>query len=240
MKGSLKCILDWVSDPGFLTSINGMLAGSGALVGPSDIYHPTSHVQPDEAELKDFLKHSSFPPTVSADIINWWLATGSPTTRTPNWDFISTCQINGQPGILLVEAKAHEDEIGHGGKPMASEASYDSRKNHERIGLAIQQASDGITNSGYPNSISRDRCYQLSNRVAHAWWLANEGIPVVLLYLGFLNVQNMNNGRNTLFQNHKDWNDCFTNHAKQIGVDTLVGLQVPVGKSHFQLLVKSV
>ena len=106
--------------------------------------------------------------------------------------------------------------------------------------MAIQQASVGITNSGYLNSISRDRCYQLSNRVAHAWWLANEGIPVVLLYLGFLNVQNMNNGKNILFQSPMDWDNCFLTHAKKVGVDALVNQNVVVGKSHFQLLVKSI
>ena len=35
--------------------------------------------------------------------------------------------------------------------------------------------------------ISRDRCYQFSNRIAFAWKLVSLGIPVVLVYLGFLN-----------------------------------------------------
>ena len=43
---------------------------------------------------------------------NWWLAV--PTAQratTPNWDIACTCVIHGKPGILLVEAKAHEREL---------------------------------------------------------------------------------------------------------------------------------
>ena len=40
-------------------------------------------------------------------------------------------------------------------------------------------------------ALSTRHHYQLSNRFAWSWKLAMLGVPVVLLYLGFLNAQDM-------------------------------------------------
>ena len=39
----------------------------------------------------------------------WWLAVASNNTRTPNWDIVTTCTIEGKPGIVLIEAKKGRD-----------------------------------------------------------------------------------------------------------------------------------
>ncbi len=41
---------------------------------------------------------------------DWWLAVPRRNTRTPNWDIASTCTVDDARGILLVEAKAHNEE----------------------------------------------------------------------------------------------------------------------------------
>ncbi len=48
-----------------------------------------------------------------ARLEGWWVKSGSP----PMWDLIATCQIDGLPGLLIVEAKAHENEMHREGKP---------------------------------------------------------------------------------------------------------------------------
>ena len=67
----------------------------------------------------------------------WWLAVPSRRAETPNWDIASTCVFEGQPGILLFEAKAHDVELRNEerGKPLVENASQrasnDSLSNHE-------------------------------------------------------------------------------------------------------------
>lgn len=46
-----------------------------------------------------------------------------------------------------------------------------------------------------------DLCYQLSSRFASAWKVANLGVPVVLVCLGFLNAVEMPQ----TFQDHAGW-----------------------------------
>ena len=102
-------------------------------------------------------------------------------------DIASACEIEGKSGLLLVEAKAHENELSYSGKSSPG-VSVNSQGNHQQIGQAIAEANAGLElAAGNPWGISRDSHYQLSNRFAWAWKLASLGVPVVLVYLGFLN-----------------------------------------------------
>ena len=80
---------------------------------------------------------------VQLQLKTWWLAvTGrGKGARTPNWDIASTCAVRDKPGLLLIEAKAHSNELDSDGKSLRSSASPNSIKNHERIGLAITEAA---------------------------------------------------------------------------------------------------
>jgi len=240
-KGSQRCVLELLREPSFLVEINNLIKSTDANVDISDKWKPINLTYYKEAELRDFLS-SQFNQKIGYDIANWWLAVKSSNSRTPNWDLISTCTINNQKGILLVEAKAHVKELEDEskGKSLAKDASENSKLNHTKIEEAISIANDGINESGFVVSISRDNCYQLSNRIAHSWWLANQGIPVVLLYLGFLNVKDMNDGKYKIFKTDTDWQTCFLNHAKQVGVDTLLNQKVECGQGSFITICKSI
>ena len=238
MKGSKYAILKLVESSSFLNDINGLLKESGAAVTTYDNWMPKSIRYDKEAELNDFLKYN-FSPQLATDITEWWLHKDA---TTPNWDLITTCTINGKRGILLVEAKAHYYELENEskGKPYDINTNSDGTKeNHKQIAKAIEEANNGINKEISGLTISRDTCYQLSNRVAHAWWLANQGIPVVLMYLGFRDVQDMNNGKNRLFTTDEHWQDCFTNHANLIGVDKIIDQSVDCGKSSFITICRS-
>ena len=103
----------------------------------------------------------------------------------------------GGPGglIVLIEAKAHEKELIEaetGKKNIGTPVSGNARRNLMRIDWAIRDASAAlIEETGLTWALSRDWNYQMSNRFAWAWKLADLGIPVVLVYLGFLSANEM-------------------------------------------------
>lgn len=221
----------------FIKNLNNLLCNTGATISFLDNWEPDVPESDTEAELKDFLS-KNFTPKLGKDIESWWLAV-SKGANTPNWDLVSTCTIQGKKGILLVEAKAHHSEFHPGAKPLKDDMSENSIQNHTRIHMAIQEANNEICKSFPGLAISRDKCYQLSNRIAHAWWLASNGIPVVLLYLGFLNVSDMDDGKNKLFYTDADWQNCFLKHAKIVGVESILNKRVNCGASSFILISKS-
>ena len=140
----------------------------------------------------------------------WWLSVRE-GANTPNWDLAATCTILGHQGLLLVEAKAHGNELSTAGK--ALRGTSNGWKNHERIAQAIDEARAGLnvaTQSEW--SLSPDSHYQLANRFAWAWKVAELGIPVVLIYLGFLNSRDMA-GDGPLFLSHQDWDATVREHA---------------------------
>lgn len=234
MKGSKNAVLKLVGYSDFLKVINHLLKSTKASVTTYDNWMPKSALFDKEAELNDFLKHN-FSPELGAEITNWWLFKD---TTTPSWDLISTCTINGKRGLVLVEAKAHIDELKNDCKSDPS-LSDNSIKNHDKIAKAIEEANVGINKGNNNVQLSRDSCYQLSNRIAHAWWLADKGIPVVLLYLGFEDCKDMDNGKNKLFKKDEEWQTCFLEHAKIIGADTLIDKTLNCGESSFVMICRS-
>jgi len=173
------------------------LTGNTAIVAPTDVWLPEGFVNLKEAELD---KAAEFDAVISAchraALRAWWLGSPSIPAQTPTWDIASTCTIDGRPGMLLVEAKAHDNEFlaelkgrSLGNTAAARIARFPS---HLTIGRAISDASAHLQlNSNHPIALSRDHAYQLSNRFAWSWKLAELGIPVVLVYLGFLNANDV-------------------------------------------------
>ncbi|MGB3059179.1 MAG: hypothetical protein WBE17_05520 [Anaerolineae bacterium] len=134
-------------------------------------------------------------------VTHWWLEV-APRANTPNWDIASTCQINGKRGMLLIEAKAHDRELSSSGKPEPT--TPNGMKNHEKIGAAIKQASADLNRIEPGWALSRDSHYQLSNRFAWSWKLTQLGVPVILVYLGFLHAGEMAD-QGESFANHEAW-----------------------------------
>lgn len=166
----------------------------------------------------------------------WWLAVQR-GANTPNWDLASTCAIEGRRGLLLVEAKAHGNELSRRGKSLLG--SDNSRKNHARIAAAIDEANAGLERaSGGAWSLSRDDRYQLSNRFAWAWKVAELGVPVVLAYLGFLDAQDMA-ADGPLFLTHGDWDDAVRRHAAGAVDASVWNTRLDVGGVPFFALIRS-
>ena len=181
---------------------------------------PEGFEQTDEAEL-----HSA-PRLISEidgrQLQDWWLSLFRGATKTPNWDIASSCTVRvgaeEKSGLLLVEAKAHNEELNReeaGKRWNEGDASEGSRRNHDRIGEAILSAKDGLSrDTSLQWKISRDNRYQMSNRFAWSWKLTQLGFPVILVYLGFLCAEEMRVGTNQRpFVDHADWAKLVKTHS---------------------------
>lgn len=225
-KGSKLHILNLV-DNRFIDNINELLKNVNAFVENQDSVIPISTIHPKEATLSTYLNNKWGDPKLGISFRNWWIKHGS---RTPQWDLISKCTIDGVDGLLLVEAKAHKSEVtGDKGKKYPKEGK--SVENHKHINEAIHEASNSINNlnADAKVTLSISNCYQLSNRVACAWWLASHNIPVVLLYLGFLNDTDFKDK----FESDETWQKCFKKHANNIGIQSITNNPVETSQAKF-------
>lgn len=175
-----------------------------AEVSEQDRHMPEGFCYPEEARLGEttgFLDAGQVHEKEKRKALTeWWLAIPE-SANTPNWDFVSRCKVAGREGLVLLEAKAHSGEL----KPDDC-CGAKNQKNRERIFQAIEEASKAL---GKGWSLRADRCYQLSNRFAWAWKAASMGVPVVLVYLGFLNAVEMPQP----FQDHAAWERCLLEYA---------------------------
>ena len=191
-----------------------------ALVKPYGLVRNTDNWMPegfqDTAEVQLHEPNALISTETSRDLKEWWLE--SRAGSSPHWDLISQCLVghgrDRRPGLLLIEAKAHSDELKTEGKSLSPGASNDSRRNHRRIGYAIEEANVGLRSltCNHRWALSRDNCYQMANRFAWAWKLADLGVPVILVYLGFLDAVEMSDKGDPFFD-HADWEACIKTHA---------------------------
>jgi hypothetical protein len=143
----------------------------------------------------------------------WWL-TVPEGANTPNWDIASTCKVSGCPGLLLIEAKAYDNELrdAEAGKPLLPKATFNSRRNHARIGWCIEDASLALSEETERNwTLSRDSHYQMANRFAWSWKLTGLGFSVILVYLGFVNAVEMSDRGTPLTA--ESWTEMVRAHS---------------------------
>jgi hypothetical protein len=175
-------VLDWVEGTGgnFRASLNRLLEGTGFRVEEGCPVFPASTSDSDEVRLgKEY--GGLLTPEQNQALLDWWLAKQR-GANVPNWDLACPAiSPDSVPGLVLVEAKANVPEFTYG----EGRKSPGNAENDAQIGKAIAEAREALKAQGWDVRISRDRWYQLSNRVAFAWKLASMGIPTVLIYLGF-------------------------------------------------------
>ena len=156
------------------------------LASPWGTVSADDHWMPEGfCDIKEVQLHTAtglLPQKVRDKLDDWWLVVKS--GKRPQWDIASTCNIpstcniHGTKGLLLVETKAHTKELDDElkGKNLRGNASANSRRNHKRIGAAIQEANVSLMDQTQPVwSLQKDRCYQMSNRFAWSWRLTELG-----------------------------------------------------------------
>ena len=183
-------------------------------VSGEDQWMPEGFCRTEEARLDNASRLLTEKECVG--LREWWLAVPG-RANTPNWDIASTCTVGGAKGILLVEAKAHNEELNKevNGKILNRAASDNSIRNHVQIGGAIDEASRSLADqTGVSWTLSRDERYQMSNRFAWAWKLTELGYPVILVYLGFLKAEEMREGKKQRpLSGHTEWEGLVKSHS---------------------------
>jgi hypothetical protein len=236
-RGSRKHVLDWTSQPRFLPELLQLVQPVECRITASSIWQPLGHNAPQEARLDVFGPaampgHPAWPALCS-----WWLR--HPVgANTPNWDIALSCEVEGRPGLILVEAKANVPELSASGKPLTRSASSNSAANHEHISMAISDAKAGLTPLLPFVEIHRDRHYQLSNRLAFAWKLASLGIPTVLVYLGFTGDEGIRDVGAPLASD-QHWQSLFREHLGAVCAPEILERPMNVGSAHFWVLARS-
>jgi hypothetical protein len=185
---SRKHVLDWIGSDGFRRNLNDLLGSAGVNVGLRDIRRPVGHDDGLEFELPDFCW--CFRPRwrVHDSLRSWWLPASAlkKNARTPVWDLISTCSILGRQGLLLVEAKAREGELDWKAKPLEAKGTEPSKAAHDHATAAVGNISHKLASLyGAKVILDTEPHHELTDRLAWAAFLASQGIPVALLYLGF-------------------------------------------------------
>jgi hypothetical protein len=189
-----------------------------ATVTDKDLWMPDGFRDPLEARLDDPRRRPKFPEAMGEKLDalkSWWLKRFK-GANTPNWDIVSTCDIRDHGrGILLVEAKAHNRELHDEGKPPGN------CDNDEKIGEAIAEANKGLNAISPGWDLRSDLCYQMANRFAWAWKLAEIGIPAILVYLGFLNASEMASNGQEALKSSAHWDCLVREHARKAGISSV-------------------
>lgn len=235
-RGSRKHVLDWTESSFFAVELMQLLQPVSIRLSADSAWMPRGYAAPDEAVLDRFGPKVMPQSRAWTTLTRWWL-THTHGANTPNWDIAVACELEGRPGFILVEAKANKAELKVEGKALVENASVNSLDNHDRIGAAIEEACIGLRAIDRAVAISRDRCYQLSNRLAFAWKLANLGIPSVLVYLGFLGDSGIEDAGPRL-SDASDWRQVFADHAKGVVPLGLFERRLPVGNAFTWFLLR--
>lgn len=238
--GSRMHILDWVESPQFLPQLQQLVTSTGFTVPPDAESQPKGRNDHRESVLT-----GTEDPFLSADhqrqLKNWWLVHPH-GAKMPTWDLVVTAKdAGGQHGLILVEAKAHSTEMGTGGKDRPTretpEQQVRSDANHQRIGEAIAEASRALQDAVPGIALTCESNYQFCNRLAVAWKLASLGVPVILLYLGFVGDREINPV--TFLKSDADWQATFRQHTAVHFPVTNLDKRIDCGASAFSLVVRS-
>jgi hypothetical protein len=202
----------------------------GVVNATRDQWMPRGFLNPDEPKLGEA---TSFLSAEHRDILTgWWLAVAD-KANTPNWDVVSTCTIEDRQGLILIEAKAHGAELSGAGKTAGNE------KNDRSIRAAILQANEGLNQLNTGWNLNADTHYQLCNRFAWGWKITSLGVPVILVYLGFLNVDEMAD-KGQPFQSVIEWADTIRRHAHGIVPDRAWNTRLEINGTPMCALIRAV
>ena len=229
----LGCLLLTEGPPNLVAErLNTLIATDTVVVDAArHTWMPIGRNSPKEAKLGECPRFlcASHRESITA----WWLAVRK-RANTPNWDIVSTATIEGQDGLVLIEAKAHSNELKTYGKRLYNQSN---RRNHERIAVAITEANIAFTAMLPGWHLSCNTHYQLANRFAWAWKIATLGVPVVLIYLGFLQMEDMRDQGAPLVSG-ADWDRLVRGHAAGIVPDSAWEQRFAIGSASVRPLIR--
>lgn len=240
-RGSYRHMLDLACSSSFATIVNRLLNGTGAQLADPCCQHPKgrgSRVEWTETDVEKYLRTQRHQSGIVVDP-EWWFPYKTNLNRRPMWDMFCHLLVKGKPGLLLVEAKAHLGELSeldHKSPPDPKSAR--ARANDYCVRLRLCEASLGLTDLGIGRfRLSADSHYQLSNRLAYLWKLASDGVPVILLYLGWLKSPDWPKDP---FRDARHWEQIVVDHMKTVAPKEFIGRTFPTNSGGtMQMIVRS-
>ena len=220
--------------PGQVASRLNSLAKPWGSVSADDHWMPEGFCRIEEAQLD---KAERLLPKQGRDQLHsWWLAASRRNTRTPTWDIASTCTVDRRKGLLLVEAKAHTQEL------KVEDQAKASPRNRARIAECIEESNAGLEAwTGLHWALSHEHRYQMASRFAWSWKLTALGYPVILIYLGFLGAEDMRSRREqTPFADHAEWEGLVKAHSEQLFPAAIWGCQREIHGQPFVPRISSI
>ncbi|HVM61094.1 MAG TPA: hypothetical protein VMV72_09530 [Verrucomicrobiae bacterium] len=235
-RGTRKHILDWTGQgrEAFARSLNEMIQPANAHVGSDDSWIPQGYRFPNEAKLSQ-VGDLYLSERIRGVIDNWWLK-HKKGTSVPGWDLLATGDFEGKKGLILVQGASHANELGVEGRDIRGNASAHSKANHKHIGAAIEMARKALAGKFSGVEISRDNHYELSTRVALAWKLAWEGVPVILLYLGFIGDEGVSD-LGEPFRSSEQWYAFMKEHIRGVLPPGLIGKPIKTKGADMTILL---
>ena len=191
---------------------------------------PRGFLEPKESTLEE--NDKLLPPGMCRELTNWWLAKPPGATK-PTWDIASTAMIGERKGIILVEAKAHNAELSDSGKTPGNE------ENEVSIRAAMRQANVELGGEQAGWNLTADSHYQLCNRFAWSWKIASLGVPVILVYLGFLDAMEMTD-RGKPFHSATEWLDVIKSHAERIVLNDAWDRPIDINGTKMRAIIQAV
>ena len=232
LKGSrLRCLmLTSLSRKQIARCLTDLIQPYGVVDGETDRWMPQGFLDSGEAKLGEtelFLKAKD-----RDTVTDWWLDV-RPGANTPNWDLVATYRIEGRNGLVLIEGKAHKNELASAGK--TDPGTDNGWKNHAQIGMAIDEANASLNAQHSGWTLSRDSHYQLCNRFAWSWKLASMGIPVILVYLGFLYADEMPHPFSTVGA----WSEAVHAHSNMVVPDDIWESRISIDNTPLYPIIRS-
>lgn len=234
-RGSRKHILDWTNQNDFIKEFEEFLSPLRVNLQGKSIYAPRGFSQPKEIRLKHWRDSQFYSKYRKLD--SWWLAHAK-GANTPNWDLAIECYSEKFPILILVEAKAHTNELSRSGKTLKANVSKNSIENHKKISSAILETNNALLKIFPEIDISIDSHYQFANRIAFSWKLASMGFKVILIYLGFTGYKGISDvGKPIEDQQH--WQDIMETYTSNILPDSFWNQWIACGKGSMYAAIKS-
>lgn len=231
-------VLDWTEQPTFAVDLLRLVQPVRCTVDANARWMPQGHAHPAEARLETFGPQAfpDKPTSIWQALHDWWLVNGG---NTPNWDIALRANIEGEPGLILVEAKANVPELDNGPKAQRKDRSPGSEANDRRIRQALEEAHTALEAEVPGVKLSCDADYQLSNRIAFTWKLASLGTPTVLVYLGFTGDKGMDASGRAMFRDADAWTSAFTSHLQTAAQPSILERRIPTTGAAMWMLARS-
>lgn len=215
-KGSKKHVLDLVSSSRFRNIMNRVIGCPEIRIAEHCHQRPLSRrslADSREYELEEYTMALPFPGHAPLDK-KWWLCHKTGLNKRPTWDLLCHITVRDRPGLLLVETKAHVREMLEQDKKTAPGAGSKSMQNDRQIKQRIVETNDKLNALGIGSFyLSTKDHYQLANRLSYLAKLASDGVPTVLLYLGWLKSPSW---PRDFFRDDAHWHDVVTNHMNEV------------------------